>query len=284
MKTKIKHVLNKLLRPFNFRIESLSATKIEEIRLNAYCKKGMFDRPIFPVLDLIKNANYFSLLEVLPEYSARFSSFHNTIANDVGYSFDNSYFSSPDAEILYAIVRQYKPKRFIEIGCGNSTRIVRQAIKDGTLDTSLISIDPSPRIDIVGFSDQIISRFVEDIEFGAAIGLLTKNDILFIDSSHILKTGSDVAFLFLNVLPTLPSGVVIHIHDIFLPYEYPMDWVMQHSYGFNEQYLLQALLSLGEGYEVIWPGYYLQRSLPDFSKNFPHIETGRAQSFWMIKS
>jgi hypothetical protein len=281
--TKFKLALNWLLRPFNLRIETLTATKLEAWRIEAFYKKGMFDGAIFTVPESISNANYSPLLEALPEYSARFSSFHKTTDNDVGYRFDNSYFSSPDTEILYAVVRQYKPKRFVEIGCGNSTRIVRQAIKDGNLDTRLISIDPSPRIDIAGFSDQIIRRPVEDVDLVETIGLLEENDILFIDSSHIVKTGSDVVFLFLNVLPTLPTGAVVHIHDIFLPYEYPAEWVMQHGYGFNEQYLLQALLSCGEGYSVIWPGYYLQKSFPDFAQHFPHLGGGRAQSFWMVK-
>lgn len=281
--TKFKLALNRLLQPLNFRIETLTAVEHEKKRLGAYYKKGMFDQPIFPVSELIKNANYFPILEALPEYTERFSSFHKTTDNDVGYSFDNSYFASPDTEILYALVRLYKPKRFVEVGCGNSTRIVRQAIKDGNLDTLLISIDPNPRIDIVGFSDQIFRYPVEDVDYGETIGCLEKNDVLFIDSSHIVKTGSDVVFLFLNVLPALPRGVLIHLHDIFLPYEYPVDWVMHYGYGFNEQYLLQTLLSCGEDYSVIWPGYYLQKSLPDFAHHFAHIGGGRAQSFWIVK-
>lgn len=282
--TTIKLGINRLLRLFNLRIETLNSSKIESERLGLYKHRGMFGSPVFPVLESIRVANYLPILETISKYSSRFESFQSADRNDVGYCLNNSYFSSPDAEMLYAIVREYKPQRFVEIGSGNSTRIVRQAIKDGGLNTSLISIDPHPRTDITGLSDQIIHQPVEHIDLAEITNGFNKNDILFIDSSHIVKTGSDVVFLFLNVLPALPPGALIHVHDVFLPFEYPEDWVVQHGYGFNEQYLLQALLSSGEGYTVIWPGRYLQEYMSNFDQYFPLIGNGVAKSFWLIKN
>jgi hypothetical protein len=92
---------------------------------------------------------------------------------------------------------------------------------------------------------------------------LRANDILFIDSSHVLKIGSDVHYLFLHILPRLNPGVIVHIHDIFLPAEYPKDWVMDHLRFYNEQYLLQAFLTYNSAFEILWAGAYMHLKHPD---------------------
>ena len=89
--------------------------------------------------------------------------------------------------------------------------------------------------------------------------------------------------LFLNILPRLKPGVLIHIHDIFLPYEYPREWIMQNRWPWNEQYLVQALLQGSEEYEVLWAGHYHQKTMPDFAKHFPLWQGKDASSLWLRK-
>jgi len=106
---------------------------------------------------------------------------------------------------------------------------------------------------------------------------------LFIDSRHEIKTGNDVVFLYLNVIHKLNKGVLIHIHDIFLPYDYPIDWVINKRWKWNEQYLVEAILIYSNMFNVIWAGHYLQKNLDDFEKLFLNIRGKTAKSLWVQK-
>ena len=114
---------------------------------------------------------------------------------------------------------------------------------------------------------------------------LAAGDVLFIDSTHIVRTGGDVVFEFLEVLPRLAPGVVVHIHDIFLPDEYPRAWLKENAMFFNEQYLLQAFLCHNDRYEIVWTSSYMARRYPDrLREAFPSFATGRwpgGASFWI---
>jgi len=110
---------------------------------------------------------------------------------------------------------------------------------------------------------------------------LQAGDVLFIDSSHQVRMSNDVAHLFCRIIPMLVPGVVIHVHDVFLPYEYPKRFFYDCP-SWGEQYILHALLSSG-GYDVLWPGYYLQRAVPESVEHLPFLAQGRAQSFWVRK-
>ncbi|MEJ7609347.1 MAG: class I SAM-dependent methyltransferase [Bryobacteraceae bacterium] len=147
----------------------------------------------------------------------------------------------------------------------------------------MTSIDPCPRRDIGNYSDEIICHRVEELPDTAVFTSLSANDILFIDSSHEVKTGNDVVWLMLSVLPLLQRGVLIHFHDIFLPYEYPEEWVIRHRWAFNEQYLLQAFLFDNLEFETIWPGHYLEKSMPNFAAHFANWRGWAARSLWMRK-
>jgi hypothetical protein len=170
-----------------------------------------------------------------------------------------------------------KPARIIEVGSGDSTFLFREAISDGAMDTELVSIDPFPRRAVEAASDRIIRTSGESALQELFTGFET-NDILFIDSSHEVKSGNDVVTLGLTVLPRLNPGVVVHFHDILLPYEYPREWV--ELYGWTEQYLVQAMLQESNAFEVLWPGHYLQRTLPDFDSPFAHGRGVNATSLW----
>jgi len=185
--------------------------------------------------------------------------------------------------VLYAIIRQFKPKTIIEIGSGNSTKIARQAILDGQLPTRLIAIDPFPRTEITHLVDDICLNPVESFDSLSLFHGLKANDIIFIDSSHRIKTGNDVVFLYLKVIPQLSAGVLIHIHDIFLPYDYPKEWIIDEGWEWNEQYLTQAIVAFSNTFEVLWPGHYLQRMRPDFVQHFPHLNNRMAKSLWLRK-
>jgi hypothetical protein len=149
---------------------------------------------------------------------------------------NQDWFPRLDAAAAYAMVRTLKPRRIVEVGSGHSTRFLARAVADGGLDTRITAIDPKPRASIENLSVEWLCTPVQRV---AAFPALGEGDILFIDSSHQLKPGSDVDFLLNAVLPLLPSGVHVHFHDIFLPDEYPGHWAWRR---YNEQPAVAALI------------------------------------------
>ena len=254
------------------------------MRLEMLDHAGYFGHPSFSLPQAFKCMAVAPILEALCEHERRFADFEDPVRNDVRYTFDNRYFTSPDAEVLYTIVRTSQPRTVVEVGCGHSTRIIRQAIVDSPIPTRLLSIDPHPRLDIKGLVDELYLTPVEALGNMEIFQSLREGDILFIDSSHDMKTGSDVAFLYLHVLPALAHGVLIHIHDVFLPYDYPREWVIEKCWSFNEQYLVQSMLMGGDGFEVLWAGHFLQRTRTDFCRYFPYADGRVAKSLWLRKT
>ncbi len=214
---------------------------------------------------------------------------------DIPYEYfvNNGGFESVDGEILYCIIRYFKPRRIIEIGSGNSTYLSALAIQknkeeDREYTCELTAIEPYPnKVLRAGFPNlsRLIKEPVQNIPL-SVFERLGENDILFIDSSHVLKAGSDVQYEYNEILPRLNKGVLIHIHDIFLPFEYPKKWICQHHLFWTEQYLLQAFLTYNPTIKVIWAGYYMHRNHPELLEkafktyNRERIEPG---SFWMRK-
>lgn len=151
---------------------------------------------------------------------------------------DQDWFPRLDAAAAYAMVRSTRPKRIVEVGSGHSTRFLARAVADGGLDTRITAIDPKPRATIRGLNVEWLQTHVETLPYGA-FAALGANDILFIDSSHQLKPGSDVEFLMSEVIPRLPGGVRVHFHDIFLPDDYPGQWAWRR---YNEQAAVASLI------------------------------------------
>ncbi len=144
---------------------------------------------------------------------------------------NQDWFPRLDGAAAYVLVREVRPRRIVEVGSGHSTRFMARAIRDAGLETEITAIDPAPRADIDGLGVTIIPRTLQ--EAGTTpFAALAAGDVLFIDSSHILMPGTDVDILFNHVLPALPAGVLIHIHDVFLPDGYPADWDWR---AYNEQ-------------------------------------------------
>ncbi len=180
------------------------------------------------------------------------------------YHYNNGFFETIDAEIAYSFVRQFKPARVVEIGTGFSTRVLAAALqanlaRDGVRG-ELVSIDPLPeRLPPNGFSNlvTVLPRRVQDVDL-EIFQTLGNNDILFIDSSHVVATGSDVVREYLEILPTLSPGVLVHVHDIFLPSDYPRETVLRNMCFWSEQYMLQAFLSFNSSFEVVWASSAMQ--------------------------
>ena len=178
----------------------------------------------------------------------------------------NSQFSWLDSRALFVLLQEWRPRRLIEVGSGFSTLLsadVNRRFLDNTLE--ITCIEPYPRAflrnPLIGIS-RLIEKKVQDValdEFAA----LEAGDILFIDSSHVAKTGSDVNFLYFDVLPRLKAGVRVHIHDIFLPHDYPREWVIDENRSWNEQYLLRAMLMHSSGFRVLFGCSYAYWRFPE---------------------
>ncbi len=170
--------------------------------------------------------------------------------------FDQAWFPRLDAAAAYAIVRRAKPRRIVEIGSGHSTRFMAQAVADGGLPTRITCIDPAPRAALSRLKVWHLPVLLQDAD-PAEFRVLEAGDILFVDSSHIAMPGTDVDRLFLDILPRLAGGVLVHVHDVTLPYAYPEAWAWR---AYNEQLLVGALLQ-GGGFEPLFASHYAARDL-----------------------
>jgi len=187
---------------------------------------------------------------------------HQSSNDQAQFYLINSNFMAIDAQIYYIFIRHFKPKRIVEIGAGNSTLVAatacRRNLNESSVTSNLTVIDPFPRAflqkGLPGLS-QLIEDKVQNVD-PKLFASLEEGDILFIDSSHVLRSGGDVQMEYCEILPRLPQGVLVHIHDISLPKPYPHVYFENQLY-FNEQYLLQAFLCFNPRFEVIWPGNYM---------------------------
>lgn len=222
---------------------------------------------------------------VVPKFldECRFPVRPTAIAHE--FHLGNEFFEAMDAEILHCFIRHLKPSTIIEIGSGYSTMISARAAlmnkeKDG-VDTEVICIEPNPREQIrKGYPGltKLYSQRVEEMDMGI-FQSLRENDILFIDSSHVVKLGNDVLFEYLEVLPRLNPGVLIHVHDIFLPLPYPKQWVLDECKFWTEQYLLQAFLAFNQDFEVAWASSHMsicfkeemERAFPSWQGSYTRL-------------
>lgn len=200
----------------------------------------------------------------------------------------NTWFPPLDAMVLTQMLRRNNPARFVEIGSGVSTKFARRAVQLYGLRTKLISIDPQPRNEIDALCDQILRKPLETCRM-EMFDELNPGDIFFLDSSHRAFQGSDVTVFFLEILPRLKPGVIIQIHDIYLP----GDYVSGHLHRlWNEQYLLATALLFGRnGFEVLFPCWFIGQD-PDLSRQAADLlRKGTltdlnlyGASFWMRKT
>lgn len=232
-------------------------------------------------------------------FSVSFQKFYNEIpfSEEVSvtnrYHYNNKYFGHADATSLYFAIRQFKPKRIIEVGSGFSSAVmldVNERFFNNAIKLSFIEPYPERLYSLLRNNDRDFTEVkVSDVQ---SVDLeyftqLRENDILFIDSTHVSKTGSDVNYLLFDILPRLNKGVIIHIHDIFFPFEYPKEWVIYGNgrFGWNEAYILRAFLMYQVDYEIVifndfMQSFHKQGVLKDMPNYTAH---GRGGSIYLRK-
>jgi len=232
--------------------------------------------------------NEVTQLELLREHIPKFRDEYEQLPTsssekERGFYVNNTLLGGVDALVAYCMVRHFKPRTIIEVGSGFSSLVLGQAAERNKT-SGLVCIEPFPREFLrEGFPGlrSLIEKKVQDIEL-EFFSQLGSGDILFIDSSHTVKIGSDVNYLFLEVLPRLRPGVIVHVHDIFLPFEYRRDWVLDELRFWSEQYLLQAFLAFNSEFEVLMANSYLKHyHEEDLKAAFPTLNRWEGGSFWM---
>jgi predicted O-methyltransferase YrrM len=194
---------------------------------------------------------------------------------------DQEWFPAADAAVAYALVRTTAPARLVEIGAGHSTRFFARAVADGGLATRITVVDPAPRAALAGLAVEHRATTLQEAA-DDTFAALAAGDVVSIDSSHVLMPGTDVDVLVTRLLPMLPSGVLVHVHDIFLPDDYPDTWQWR---GYNEQSAVAALLASG-GWRVEWAGRYAATRMAEaWSAStlgaLPPASRQRASSLWL---
>lgn len=255
-------------------------------------------RESVPGVDLAVPAALDLLGELSRDFGAEFAAFPTAKLDDRRrFTLANIGFGPGDAEIYYSMLRRFQPARVIEIGCGNSTQVAALALAKNREDHPGRTFDYTciePFLpDYLRPAPEGVTRVIETGVQQTPLSLfdgLESGDFLFIDSTHVAAIGSDVLYEYLEILPRLKPGVIIHIHDIFLPLEYPERWAREQRFFWNEQYVLQAFLLHNEAYEVLLPAhalYALHRdatvaAIPTLDPARGYARTGPS-SFWMRK-
>ena len=208
-------------------------------------------QPPYPAIERLFEAHTAEFTAVLDAVDARADALESCKA-----MFEQSWFPSLDAAVAYALVRERKPRRIIEVGSGHSTRLLSKAV--GGVG-EILAIDPAPRADIADLPGVRVKSSTLQAAPDTVFDGLVQGDVLFIDSSHILMPGSDVDILLNRVLPRLPSGTLVHIHDIFLPFDYPAIWGWR---AYNEQQGVVPLLTSG-AFKPIFSSVWAERRMAD---------------------
>jgi hypothetical protein len=203
------------------------------------------------------------------------------------YTWPNDWYQMSDGAVYYSMLTTLRPKRILEVGSGFTSAIALDVRDQELHDLELTFIDPNPQrlLGLLKAHDHAATTLyrkpVQEVPI-EAFDVLEKDDILFIDSSHISWSGSDVNFLFLDVLPRLKEGVVVHIHDIFYPFEYPDVWRVLPGFAWNELYLVRAFLSYNSTFQITFFNSWLWREHPEIvGRYFPESVSLRASSLWL---
>lgn len=209
---------------------------------------------------------------------------------DSRYQYENPSYSYGDGSILHAMIRHYKPKRIVEIGSGWSSACTIDTVErflDNQCD--LVFIEPYTELleSLIGSAKdkvRIYNHEVQQVPLGV-FEELEYNDILFIDSTHVMKTGSDVCFELFEILPILKPGVIVHFHDIFYPFEYPIEWAINENRSWNEIYGLHALLMDSSKWNILFFNNYFAIKEEDLILDtFPLFLKNSGGALWLVKN
>ena len=249
-------------------------------------RRPLDDERNIPGLDLDLNAQT-SFLSRL-DYGDELIELPDNGDDELQYSYRNGMFGPGDAEILYGIIRHLKPKRIVEIGAGSSTLIAQEAIRKNKQESknytcTHICVEPyeNPWLEKLGI--EVIRKKVEDLPI-SFFEALEENDILFVDSSHVVKPQGDVLFEVFDVYGSINSGVYVHVHDIFTPRDYPREWIVDDRKLWHEQYLLEAFLSFNDEFEIVCALNWIWKNHPELLTRACPVLTNRIPnnpgSFW----
>ena len=236
-------------------------------------------------LNIAKQESFFEALKK-SEKEIPFSEHHDS---KFRYHFDNKTYAHADGLVLFTMLNQLKPKRLIEVGSGFSSALILDT-KDNFLDypLELTFIEPYPDYRLHSLlkkedyeNTKVVVDFVQNTPIDT-FKQLEENDILLIDNSHVSKTGSDVNYLMTEVLPSLNKGVVVHIHDIFYPFEYPSDWLLELKLNWNEIYSVHNFLLFNNVYKIIFFSDFIQQKYEGQLKaDVPTFFKDRPGSLWI---
>ena len=238
--------------------EGIKASQVPTVTTQTAARRWGFDVPPHPEIRAVLERHRSAFATTLTEIAA-----HRDFLHSVGIEQDpsnphfplwnNGYYTALDAAALSGLLLSRRPRWLIEVGSGNSTRFARRAIEYGNLPTELISIDPEPRYEIDKLCDKVIRAKLQDCDQMIFDGL-EAGDILFIDSSHYVEPDSDVVVFFLEILPRLKPGILVHVHDIFWPCDYTRRW----AWAINEQYMIGVMLLMEPmPFKVVLPNYFV---------------------------
>ncbi len=257
---------------------------------DAQLSKSLSEKRFLPGIDFRRNEQKLLLAKL--NFQSEFREFLDRQASqkkDFAFVLENESFASGDAEFLFSFVRYTKPSKIIEIGCGSSTKIISHALALNEKETRIrgrhICIEPYEMPWLENFGEvEVVRETLENVDL-SIFESLKENDLLFIDSSHIIKPQGDVLREYLEIVPIVARGVFIHVHDIFTPHDYPEQWVKNSVRFWNEQYLLEATLSNSDSYQIVAALNYLKHEEYDALKHVcPYLTEQREPgSFYFRK-
>jgi predicted O-methyltransferase YrrM len=231
----------------------------------------------------VQRSYYHDLLERFP-----FPSFPPQKNDDYRYFTHNGFFVASDAFTLSGIIQKERPRRIVEVGSGFSSALMLDTLHHANMSTALTFIEPYPErlFSLLTPDDRaassVIVRRVQEVPL-SVFEQLEAQDLLFIDSSHVAKVGSDVTFILLRILPRLKRGVIVHFHDIFYPFSYPSTWIREGR-AWNESLMLRAFLQGNPQFELVAFNSYAGFSFPEvFRERFPTFLKNTGGSIWIRK-
>jgi predicted O-methyltransferase YrrM len=259
-------------------------------RLSPYVAPGHFYSPVSTALDASRAVSWREreLIEVdlrerhQLELVQRIASWMTELPSDRWQP--NDWFGRGDAAVLHAMLRHLRPRRVVEVGSGYSTAVMLDTAERHLTDLHITCVEPYPdRLKGLlrpGDAVELIATPVQDAGL-ESFEALSAGDVVFIDSTHVVKAGSDVAWLMLHVLPTLPQGIVVHVHDIFWPFEYPETWLRERR-DWTEAYLLRAFLAYNSAWQVeLFTSWLWERHADELPAE---LRTEGASSLWMRRN
>ena len=291
LKREIKSVNSEILKyktdhePGHFYSPIVSTIKVKE-RENEIFFRGS---KTIPGIDLNEEGQLALLYQLQENYKN--VPFHFSKSEELRYYFDNTYYCYSDAIFLHLMIRFHKPKNIIEVGSGFSSAVMldtNELFFNNSIELTFIEPYPERLQSLLKKGDEklltLVQHNLQDVDI-SSFSRLEAGDILFVDSTHVTKTGSDVNRILFEILPILPKGVIIHFHDIFYPFEYPKQWVLGWSgFGWNEIYILRAFLTNNQEYKIILFNTYLEQLYEKwFQTNMPLCLKDKGGSLWLEK-